>query len=327
MVSLKEYIFEAKFSNFTELELAAFRDELTELQKNESFLKQIAASRRKGASFALDSWAKTHLVPESDKVEYGKTYLLIFDNPFATGKQLTHKEDQEYLAYPEPCEKEADKVVMCLAVADKFGKLHLVNQWEPGCSVSWKDKGLYMKTTVTDHDAHWWDKDGEHRGDMESQATFYSGKGWYLLRKNYPCYYVNQDTHKSGVNDFWYIYPEKQENAYVRLEDCVILDVTTLPAQFDKIQKDIEKRAKEHEEYKKREEARLKAEEEAAKWWAERDKYTDFGCMNGWSETPAELKKAFADKEADWYYTTIGRCYKRYFSDKYKVTYTVDSSD
>lgn len=305
MKSFSDKIFEAKFSNFNDLELAAFKDELDHLKENNEFLKQIVASR-KGLRINMgDRWYKAHVVPKSDKIEYGNKYLLIFQNPFTNGEQLTCKYDDE-IDNHEPCETDEEKVIYCIGIADKFNKLHLVNQWEKDCTVQYKEKGLYIK---------------------KERESFYSEPGWYLYRKGYASYYVHQDLHRSEVNDGWYVFSEKQNNTFVRLQDCVILNISLLPAQFEKIQKDIEAKAKIDAERAKQEEERLKKQEEAEKWWKEREDYQHLGCANGWTETPEIVKKAQEDQEASWYSATIGRCYTQYFCDKYKITYTVDSSD
>ena len=305
MKSFSDKIFEAKFSNFNDLELAAFKDELDHLKENNEFLKQIVASR-KGLRINMgDRWYKAHVVPKSDKIEYGNKYLLIFQNPFTNGEQLTCKYDDE-IDNHEPCETDEEKVIYCIGIADKFNKLHLVNQWEKDCTVQYKEKGLYIK---------------------KERESFYSEPGWYLYRKGYASYYVHQDLHRSEVNDGWYVFSEKQNNTFVRLQDCVILNISLLPAQFEKIQKDIETKAKIDAEIAKQEEERLKKQEEAEKWWKEREDYQHLGCANGWTETPEIVKKAQEDPEAEWYSATIGRCYTQYFCDKYKITYTVDSSD
>ena len=305
MKSFSDKIFEAKFSNFNNLELAAFKDELDHLKENNEFLKQIVASR-KGLRINMgDRWYKAHVVPKSDKIEYGNKYLLIFQNPFTNGEQLTYKYDDE-IDNHEPCETDEEKVIYCIGIADKFNKLHLVNQWEKDCTVQYKEKGLYIK---------------------KERESFYSEPGWYLYRKGYASYYVHQDLHRSEVNDGWYVFSEKQNNTFVRLQDCVILNISLLPAQFEKMQKDIEAKAKIDAERAKQEEERLKKQEEAEKWWKEREDYQHLGCANGWTETPEIVKKAQEDPEAEWYSATIGRCYTQYFCDKYKITYTVDSSD
>ena len=305
MKSFSDKIFEAKFSNFNDLELAAFKDELDHLKENNEFLKQIVASR-KGLRINMgDRWYKAHVVPKSDKIEYGNKYLLIFQNPFTNGEQLTCKYDDE-IDNHEPCETDEEKVIYCIGIADKFNKLHLVNQWEKDCTVQYKEKGLYIK---------------------KERESFYSEPGWYLQRKGYASYYVHQDLHRSEVNDGWYVFSEKQNNTFVRLQDCVILNISLLPAQFEKIQKDIEAKAKIDAERAKQEEERLKKQEEAEKWWKEREDYQHLGCANGWTETPEIVKKAQEDPEAEWYSATIGRCYTQYFCDKYKITHTVDSSD
>lgn len=305
MKTLSYKIFEAKFSNFNDLELKAFADELNHLKENNGFLKKIVASR-KGLRINMgDRWYKAHVVPKSDKIEYGNKYLLIFQNPFTNGEQLTKKYDDE-IDNHEPCETDEDKIIYCIGIADKFNKLHLVNQWEKDCTVQYKEKGLYIK---------------------KERESFYSEPGWYLYRKGYSSYYVHQDLHRSEVNDGWYVFSEKQNNTFVRLQDCVILNISLLPAQFEKIQKDIEERAKIDAERAKQEEERLKKQEEAEKWWKEREDYQHLGCANGWTETPEIVKKAQEDPEAEWYSATIGRCYTQYFCDKYKITYTVDSSD
>ena len=234
MKSFSDKIFEAKFSNFNDLELAAFKDELDHLKENNEFLKQIVASR-KGLRINMgDRWYKAHVVPRSDKIEYGNKYLLIFQNPFTNGEQLTCKYDDE-IDNHEPCETAEETVIYCIGIADKFNKLHLVNQWEKDCTVQYKEKGLYIK---------------------KERESFYSEPGWYLYRKGYASYYVHQDLHRSEVNDGWYVFSEKQNNTFVRLQDCVILNISLLPAQFEKIQKDIEAKAKIDAERAKQEEER-----------------------------------------------------------------------
>lgn len=307
MKTLSDLIFEEKFSNFNELELKAFADQLDELKTHNDFLKKIENHRRGIRINMGERWAKAKTVPTSDKIEYGKRYLIIFDNPFTNGEQLTlnPSEDYEKHAY-DPCTKDEPYRILCLGIADKFAKLHLVNQWGQNCTIQWRDKGLYIKC---------------------KSDSFYSEKGWYLYRKGFASYYVHQDLHRSEVNDFWYAYPEKQKDTFVRLQDCIILDISKLPAAFEKIQKEIEAKAKKDEELKKVEEERLRKQEEAKKWWKEREDYKHLGCANGWKDIPVEIDKANKDPEAKWYSINIERCYYQYFCDKYKITYTVDSSD
>lgn len=307
MKTLSDLVFEAKFSNFNDIELKAFADQLEELKSHHDFLKKITQQRRGMRINMGEKWAKAKTVPSSDKIEYGNRYLVIFDNPFTNGEQLTLNPKEDYSKHDyDPCTTDEDDRVLCIAIADKFGKLHLVNQWGQDCTIQWRDKGLYIKG---------------------KQDTFYSDKGWYLYRKGFASYYVHQDLHRSEVNDFWYAYPEKQKDTFVRLEDCVILDISKLPATFEKMQKEIEARAKADEERKKHEEERLRKQKEAEQWWKEREDYKHLGCANGWTDTPEEIKKAYDDPEAKWYSASIGRCYTQYFCDKYKITYTADSSD
>ena len=89
MKSFKDYIlcerqkeianklFEAKYSNFTNAELNAFKDELEYLKTNHEFLNRIIYSR---ADFSNNDWYKTHVVPKSDDIQYGNRYLLVFEN-------------------------------------------------------------------------------------------------------------------------------------------------------------------------------------------------------------------------------------------------------
>lgn len=305
MKTLSDKIFEAKFSNFNTLELNAFADELEQLKSKNTFLNKILSNRRGLRINMGDRWYNAHVVPKSDVIEYGHKYLMVFQNPFTNGEQLT-PEDNGMASDHKPCETNEDKIIYCIAIADKYKKLHLVNQWEKDCTVQYREKGLYLKS-------------GNDR--------FYSQPGWYLYRKGYSCYYVHQDLHRSEVNDFWYVYGEKQKDAFVRLQDCVILDISKLPEQFERIQRDIEATAKRKAELAEAEAKRLKEQEEADKWWKERSGYEHLGCANGWSETPELIKKAHKDPEAKWYAASIGRCYTQYFCDKYKITYTVDSSD
>lgn len=303
--SMMDMVFEAKFSNFNSIELKAFADELEELKKQLPLLNELIERKTPMRVNMGNAWFKTHFVGYNDELIYGNKYILIFDNPFTNGSQLTlNPKEEEYSKYT-PCTKDEDDKVYCIAIADKFGKLHLVNQWGNECTVQKRDK-LYIKT----------------KGD-----SFYSEKGWYLYRKGFASYYVNQKRNRSEVNDFDSVFGEKQPNTFVRLENCYIFDMSILPKQFEKIQKEIEEEAKRRAEYQKQEEERLRREEARKKWWKDREDYTHLGCANGWSETPEEIKKASKDPEAKWYEVRIGRCYNQYFCDKYKITYTVDSSD
>lgn len=316
MKSLKDYIlceqqkeiankvFEAKYSNFTNAELDAFKDELEYLKTNHEFLNKIINGR---TVFCNDPWYKTHVVPKYDNIEYGHRYLLVFENPFTNSAQLTCEYDENVnMEDHKPCETNEDKIIYCIAIADKFNKLHIVNQWGNDCTVQYREKGLYLKT----------DKD-----------KFYSEPGWYLYRKGYASYYVNQKIHPSNRNNWWIVYPEKQQNTFVRLQHCVILDISKLPERFEKIQKDIEEAAKIREIEAKKSEEKKKREEELEQWWKEREDYEDLGYANGWDDTPEIIKTANKDPEAKWYGVTIGRSLTQYFCDKYKITYTVDSSD
>ena len=40
-----------------------------------------------------------------------------------------------------------------------------------------------------------------------------------------------------------------------------------------------------------------------------------------------EVKKAWNDKNAKWFYVTLGNCYREEWCDTYKLYYSVDSSD
>lgn len=337
MKSLKDYIlceqqkeiinkvWEAKYSNFSKAELDAFKDELESFKKHNEVLKKLAYDRQ---DFTLkymynDNWYRTHAVPHSDDIEYGNRYLLIFDNPFTNNRQLT-REYSGGASYEDhkPCETNEDKIVYCIAIADKFNKLHIVNQWGNDCTVQYREKGLYLK----------------HKDENGSTSTFYSEPGWYLYRKGYATYYVNQEIHKSNINNWWIVYPEKQQNTFVRLETCIILNISQLPEKFEKIQKEIEEKARRAKEYEReraerekeeeaRKEERRKREEEEEKWWKAREGYKQLGYANSWKDTPEIIKIANKDPEAKWYSVVIGKCLTQYFCDKYKITYTVDSSD
>lgn len=306
MKNISDLLFEAKFSNFNDLELKAFKDELDTLKENTEFLKKIVQSRKGIRINMSDKWFNSRAVHKSDKIEYGNKYLIVFRNPFNNGEQLTNKYSNDIDGENPPCEPNEDKYIICIGIADKFGKLHLVNQWEKDCSIQYKKDKMFMR-------------DGED--------IFVSQPGWYLYRKGYSCYYVHQDLHRSEVNDSWFVFPKKQNNTFVRLEECVILDISLLPKEFEKIQQEIDKKSKANAELQKQEEERLKKEEEAKAWWKARDGYKHLGCANGWDKTPTEIEKANKDPEAKWYSASIGKGYTQYFCDKYKITYTVDSSD
>ena len=95
-------MFEAKYSNFTNAELDAFKDELEYLKTNHEFLNRIVYSR---ADFSNNVWYKTHVVPKSDDIQYGNRYLLVFENPFTNPAQLTCEYDEKVNSRDhKPCE-------------------------------------------------------------------------------------------------------------------------------------------------------------------------------------------------------------------------------
>ena len=123
MKSLKDYIlceqqkeiankvFEAKYSNFTNAELDAFKDELEYLKTNHEFLNKIINGR---TVFCNDPWYKTHVVPKYDNIEYGHRYLLVFENPFTNSAQLTCEYDENVnMEDHKPCETNEDKIIYC----------------------------------------------------------------------------------------------------------------------------------------------------------------------------------------------------------------------
>ena len=71
-----------------------------------------------------------------------------------------------------------------------------------------------------------------------------------------------------------------------------------------------------------------KPAESKAYWEMVEREYKNCGCENGWGgKIPELVKTARKDKDAKWFVKNEGRCYNKYICDKYKIYYTVDSSD
>ena len=101
----------------------------------------------------------------------------------------------------------------------------------------------------------------------------------------------------------------------------LIFDLNDIPSKVQEILDDIAERAKKEAEEKER-------IRKATEWQNElKNEWTYLGCANGWDETPEILKKANKDPDADWWSQSEGRCYRKIYSNKYKIYYSEDSSD
>ena len=221
---------------------------------------------------------------------YGNKYFVEFNNPFADSHKFSNS-NKDNIA------PEKEETIQCIGIADKFGRIFLQNVWNKAeAYIQYKKAEKITK------------KDG---------SSFTTKPGWYLTRKNANYYRVK------GLKEYKKpVFYSPDENVSkdiynVFIDYKYIIDLNNMnnvvKKTIDKINKEIE--AKKAEEIKRKEAEELKT-------------YKFIGCANTWqNDIPDEFKKANDDPGADWFVVNIGHCYNAYYSRKYKIYYTVDSSD
>lgn len=232
---------------------------------------------------------------------YGEKYFVEFKNPFADTRRFSATSGYEDSAKPV----ESEKTIKCIGIADKFGRIFLQNLWNTEDPAYIEYKKAERKKT----------KDGK---------SYLTKEGWYLTRKDIECYRVKKwYSGKRGESPFYFVDEKKSKGAWgISLADEIrfVKSLSSIPAEVKKISDDIAKKTEEENRIKEK-------EAERKKFWDARKDYKCMGCANGWKETPPEVLKAYADKDAKWFTVNIGRCYNEYWCDTYKLYYSVDSSD
>lgn len=225
---------------------------------------------------------------------YGNKYFIEFKNPFSDKNKFSSSSEDNIAP-------EKEEIIQCIGIADKFGRIFLQNVWNKAYAYIEYQKS--KKITK---------KDG---------SSFFTESGWYLTRKNANYYKVR------GLKEYrkpvFYAPDENiSKDVYnVLIDHKYIIDLNNIN---NIVKKTIDRINKEAEVKKKEDLAR----EERRKFEEELKKYKFIGCANSWTEnTPEEFTKAKDDPDADWFVVNMGRCYNGYYSRKYKIYYTVDSSD
>lgn len=236
------------------------------------------------------------------KVEYGHKYYVEMSNPFADTRKFSANSESGTQAQ----QVETDGKIQCIGIGDKFGRIFLQNVWE-------LDEPAYIEYKKAEKKV------------MNNGYVLYTKEGWYITRKKLNAYKVKKwFSGKRGESPFYFTEKNISNGIWgVNITDCVrcIFDLSDYPEKIDKIFDKI-KKDKESEEKRKEAEANNK------KFWDERKDYKNYGLANIWGEnTPEEVKKAWNDKNAKWFYVTLGNCYREEWCDTYKLYYSVDSSD
>ena len=225
---------------------------------------------------------------------YGNKYFVEFKNPFADYHKFSNS-NKDTIA------PEKEEVIQCIGIGDKFGRIFLQNVWNKAeAYIQYKKSEKIVK------------KDG---------SSFNTNSGWYLTRKNVNYYKVK------GLKEYRkpvFYCPDDNisKDAYnVFIDQKYIIDLNNIN---DMVKRTIDKINKEAE--RKREEETKR--EEIKKFQDELKTYKCVGCANSWGDNvPEEVKKAKDDSDADWFVVNLGRGYNGYYSKKYKIYYTVDSTD
>ena len=250
-------------------------------------------------SILSDDYDTLSKMDYTDKVttihpEYGNKYFIEFKNPFADSNKFSSSNEKTIAP-------EKEEVIQCVGIADKFERIFLQNVWDKAeAYIKYKKSEVIKK------------KDG---------SSFTTKPGWYLVRKNANYYKVK------GLKEYKkpvFYYPEETitvdvYNVFVEINYIIDLNNinSIIKKTLDKIEKEAERKRKEDFE-----------REERRKFEEELKTYKCCGCANSWGDKiPDEVKKAEDDPNADWFTVNLGRCYNGYYSRKYKIYYTVDSSD
>lgn len=298
MKSFRELLLEAKFSGFTPLEVEEFKKQIEDITKDKESLEELL-------SCANTWWKKEKRKSIQDKVEYGKVYFLVFDNPFNNPRQLT-KEFGKNIRYewPDPCEPKEEKTIYAIGVGDKFGNVHLATEWvNEDVVIYYNEEGLKLKHV---------------KGDRK--WVYRSKAGWYLKRKDYPCYLVGAQT--NFMDNRAICFPIKQKPLLIKLDGFTMFDLTLMPKDLEAELEVVNKRKE--EERKKKEEADKK-KKEYEEWQirtkANYDKFQKeiegYEYLGFAMETTTQ--KAIKKYDGDWQEYIIGDNTVYYVNHKHKV--------
>ena len=302
MKSLSQYILEAKFMGFNadELkELEALKNDI--LEKNKDYLH----------SFYADS--KRNLVFSGNTPIYGNKYLVCFkSNPLSNERKFsaTPGKDDEY---GEGTKLEKDEGLWLLGIADKFGRIFLYGKWDPSNPPFIQYKSAETKTGKNGKKykvpAGW--------KFTKKDQEYYKVRYWTDADEVGARYAVHSWTADDKITKGIYDYDLTRYNDHLKM----VFDLNDIPKKVQEILDEIERKAKEKAEFEEREAKRKAWQEELKNEWK------CLGCANGWKEVPEIVKKAESDPDAKWWSQSEGRCYNVYYCDKYKIYYSVDSSD
>lgn len=309
MKTLLEYINEAKYVGFDSNELAELEQLKQDTIDNPDFQKTLD-ELIKSSNNIKTSWTK--------KFEYGNKYLVHFKtNPLSDTKHFDKNPADHSKLSSDKTPLEDPEGFWMIGVADKFGKLYLYGRWDSNDPATLKYNDSDKTITNPNTGKQWKEK-----------------SGWMFSLNNIKHYPVRfwKDREKRGGDAFWFT-DDKPSNRIWNYNcgDCIdlIYDLNNIPTDIqkmlDKIEKEAIEMAKREEENRKREEQR----EADRKYFDMVDReYQNCGCANAWGDkTPEIVNTAHKDKDAKWTVINLGRCYNKYVCDKYKIYYTVDSSD
>lgn len=298
-------VFEAKFNNFTPIEVEAFKQQLDGILKNKEALKEITDN-------ANTYWKQGESKSISKEVKYGNVYLVTFENPFNDGHKLTKAFGKDIKwNWPDPCEPNEEKEIFAIGVGDKFGNVHLATEWtNDDVTIYYNDKGIHLKYSKDD-----------------KKWVFDTDKGWYLKRKNYKCYYVGARC--NFANNRAMCFPLQQTPVNVKLDRFALLDMSLLSKDLEK---EIEKLNIRKEQKRKEDEEKARKQKEYEEWkiksekeWKEfKDSIKDYKCIGGPYDTDTYNKAKQYDGE--WEEAYVGNNTEYYVNRKNKVYYFIYSN-
>lgn len=302
MKTVLEYINEAKYVGFSTEELKELEQLKQDTIDNPDFQKTLN-ELIKSSNNIKTSWTK--------KFEYGNKYLVHFKtNPLSDTKHFDKTPPDRSKLSSDKTPVEDPEGFWMIGVADKFGKLYLYGRWDSNDPATLKYNDSDKTITNPNTGKQWKEK-----------------SGWMFSLNNIKHYPVRfwKDREKRGGDAFWFT-DEKPSNRIwnYKCDDCIdlIYDLNNIPTDIKQKLEKIEKEAIEKAENER------KSAEHKAYWEMVNREYENCGSENAWGDKiPEIVNTARKDKDAQWFVVNLGRCYNKYICDKYKIYYTVDSSD
>lgn len=302
MKTLLEYINEAKYVGLSDEELKELEHLKQDTIDNPDFQKTLD-ELIKSSNNIKTSWTK--------KFEYGNKYIVHFKtNPLSDTKHFDKTPPDNSKLSSDKTPVEDPEGFWMIGIADKFGKLYLYGRWDSNDPATLKYNDSDKTITNPNTGKQWKEK-----------------AGWMFSLNNIKHYPVRfwKDREKRGGDAFWFTDDKPSNRIWnYKCDDCIdlIYDLNNIPTDVKQKLEKIEKEAIEKAENER------KAAESKAYWEMVEREYKDCGCENGWGgKIPELVKIALKDKDAKWFVKNEGRCYNKYICDKYKIYYTVDSSD